>query len=151
MSYGADGTRRAAVFAGIDPWSNEFMVWAHQQMLDSQALIFRYGVQHLFSPLIVPNNLKEAHYYRDQLFRQIEPALTRPEALAQHRALGIRVRLLGGEQVPEVRATAEKLDALTGANGSQTPLLPLLGRWWKGINGWGWASCAVRISLVICG
>lgn len=120
MSYGAGGTRRAGVFAGIEPWSNEFMIWAHQQMLDSQALIFRYGIQHLFSPLIIPNNLKEVHHYRDQLFRQVEPVLTRPEAIAQYQALGIRVRILGGEQVPEVQKTAEKLDALTGSNGNQT-------------------------------
>lgn len=120
MSYGAGGTRRAAVFAGIEPWSSEFMVWAHERMLDSQALIFRYGVQHLFSPLIVPNNLKEAHHQRDQLFRQIEPVLTRPAAVVRYQALGIRVRLLGGEQVPEVQQTAEKLDSLTAANGPQT-------------------------------
>ncbi len=120
MSYGAGGTRRAAVFAGIEPWSNDFMVWAHERMLDSQALIFQYGIQHLFSPLIVPNNLKEVHHQRHQLFRQIEPVLTRPEAIARYQTLGIRVRLLGGEQVPEVRETAEKLHRLTAANGKQT-------------------------------
>lgn len=120
MSYGAGGTRRAAVFAGIEPWSSEFMVWAHERMLDSQALLFQYGVQHLFSPLIVPNNLKESHRHREQLFRQIEPVLTRPEVVARYQALGIRVRLLGGEQVPEVKATAEKLYALTANNGKQT-------------------------------
>lgn len=119
MSYGVGGTRRAGVFAGIEPWSNEFMVWAHQQTLDSQALIFQYGIQHLLSPLLVPNNAKEVHRYRDQLFHQIEPVLTRPEAVAQYQALGIRVRLLGGERVPEIRAAAEKLHALTAANGHQ--------------------------------
>jgi hypothetical protein len=120
MSYGAGGTRRAAVFAGIEPWSNEFMVWAHERMLTSQALIFQYGVQHLFSPLIVPNNLKEVHRHQAQLFRQIEPVLTRPEAVSRYQALGIRVRLLGGEQVPAIRAIAEKLHALTATNGTQT-------------------------------
>ncbi|MBX3014861.1 MAG: hypothetical protein KF832_25295 [Caldilineaceae bacterium] len=120
VAYGAGGTRRAAVFAGIEPWSSEFMIWAHERMLDSQALLFQYGVQHVFSPLIVPNNVKEVHRHRDQLFRQIEPVLAHPAALARYRALGIRVRLLGGEQVPAVQATAEKLDALTAANGKQT-------------------------------
>jgi hypothetical protein len=96
------------------------MRWARERLLNRLALIFRHGVQNIFAPFLSPNNVQEVHRQRAQLFRQIQPVLAGSEALAWYRQLGLRVRLIGGEGIPEIKATAEILQTTTATTGGQT-------------------------------
>lgn len=120
LLYCPGGTRRAAVLEGIEPWSMDFMHWARERLLSRLALLFQYGVSNIIAPFITPNNVREVHHQRDQLFRQVQPMLAGPEAMACYRELGIRVRLLGGDHTPEIKATAELLKAATAPHSRQT-------------------------------
>ncbi|MBX3013645.1 MAG: hypothetical protein KF832_19145 [Caldilineaceae bacterium] len=113
LLYCPGGTRRAAVLEGIEPWSKAFMQWARERLLNRLTLLFQHGIHHVVAPFITPNNVQEVHRHRDQLFRQVEPMLAGPEALACYQALDLRVRLLGGDHIPEIRATAARLQAMT--------------------------------------
>ncbi|MCX6049801.1 MAG: hypothetical protein NT075_32275 [Chloroflexi bacterium] len=118
--YGVGGTRRHAVFAGLEPWSDEFIHWARASTVSCTDLIFRHGVRNLITLPFVPSNFKEVNRYRDQLIERVQWGIAGPEALADYKRLGWRVRLLGAESVPELKETDEKLRAATPAQSQHT-------------------------------
>ncbi|MFN8443589.1 MAG: hypothetical protein U0175_22615 [Caldilineaceae bacterium] len=120
MIYAPGGTRRQAVFNGIEPWSEEYMAWALDRMIGCSTIIFEHGVKHLFTPLFISTNFKEVNRHRDNVFRGIHKFLTNNHILSEYERLGWRVRLIGAESVPELSETAEKLRASTLSESSRT-------------------------------
>jgi len=118
--YGVGGTRRQAAFEGIEPWSDEYVQWARAKTMNSADLFFRHGVRNLIVIALTPGNLKEVDRYRAQLFERAKWVIAGEEALADYQRLGWRVRLIGTESVPELRATAEFLHEATAAQSMHT-------------------------------
>lgn len=111
--FAPGGTRRAAALAGISMQSDDYARWSRERMIECAGLLFRFGVRHLFMNIVRPPQLAEVGRYRERLFDWLEWGLAGPEALADYRRLGWRVRLVGVEEIPELHAAADRLVAAT--------------------------------------
>jgi len=113
MVYGVGGTRRQATFEGIEPWSDAYVRWARMGTIRQAELIFRHGVRNLLLIALTPGNFKEVSRYQDQLLDRAKWVIAGDESLADYVRLGWRVRLLGAENVSELRPTADLLRKAT--------------------------------------
>jgi hypothetical protein len=120
MIYAPGGTRRQAVFQGIEPWSDDFISWARDNLFKSSELIFSYGVKHLILPFITPGNLQEVNRYREVLVERAQWVLSGFESQTDYRRLGWRVRLLGSESLPELRVATRYFIENTPAQSMHT-------------------------------
>jgi hypothetical protein len=120
MVYGVGGTRRHAIFANIEPLSNNYMQWARSRTIDSAELIFRHGVRNLLMVAIVPGNLKEVNLQQDRITESARWVIAGTESLADYKRLGWRVRLIGTESMPELSKSQETLLAITPTQSKQT-------------------------------
>lgn len=120
MIYAPGGTRRQAVFEGIEPWSDDYMQWIRPHFFRCGELIFHCGVTHLIMPFITPGNLQEVNRYRNQLLEKAKWALGGLESQADYKRLGWRVRLLGSESLPELKVVAEYLVENTPSKSEHT-------------------------------
>lgn len=123
MAYAPGGTRRQATFNGLSPWSDAYFRWARQATIACFDLIFQNGVRHLFSPTLTPGNFAEANAYRPRLLQWVEWGIAGPEALHNYARHGWRVRLIGGEHVPELQNAAARLI-------TDTPVTSAHTLWW---------------------
>ena len=114
MILGTGGTRRRAVLEGISPHSDTYTQWTRQQMVQCIDLIFQHGVQHVFAAMLVRGHAQEiTSGYRDKLIEWTAWGTAGPEAIADYRRLGWRVRLLGSESWPDLAPVADQLRAET--------------------------------------
>lgn len=120
MIYGAGGTRRHAVFNGIEPWSEEFVYWMRDVMLSRIDLIFRHGVQNVFVTALTSDNFREVNRYQTQLLERAKWFIAGPESMADYARLGWRVRLIGTENITELRETTERLQTTTPTQSEHT-------------------------------
>lgn len=118
--YGAGGTRRRAVFEGVEPWSDEFVNWARTRILSCIDLIFRHGVRNLFVTTLTPDNFREVNRYQAQLLERTHWFIAGDETLIDYKQYGWRVRLVGAENVPLLKDTAEYLRTVTPTVGTHT-------------------------------
>jgi len=120
LVYGAGGTRRRAVFEGIEPWSDAFVHWARTGILSRIELLFRHGVQNVIVTLLTPDNFREVNQYREQLLTRAQWVVAGPESLTDYERSGWRVRLLGADDLPELDATPMLLRRSTPTQGGHT-------------------------------
>lgn len=120
MIYSPGGTRRQAAFAGIEPWSDEYLHWGRERAITCFDLIFRHGVRYLITLLLTPDTMREIGGRRDQIAQWTNWVLAGPESLADYARLGWRVRLLGADNLPELKATAERLEQATPTQSDHT-------------------------------
>jgi hypothetical protein len=113
MFLAPGGTRREAVLAGISPESEEYPRWSCARKIDCVRLLFGLGVRHLFLTALRYSPLSEVGRYRDRLIDWTAWGIAGPEALEDYARLGWRVRLVGAENVPELKSTAEQLVTAT--------------------------------------
>lgn len=118
--FAVGGTRRSAVLAGVSPQSDDYASYSRARMVACFDLFFQLGVRHLFTSLLRPGQLAEAGPYRDRLMDWLIWGAAGPEAMADYQQRGWRVRLVGGEGMPELQAAAERLRAATPATWEQT-------------------------------
>ncbi len=119
LIYSNGGSRRAAALAGKS--KSEYPQWSLSQMQRVIRLVFDYDVQHLFIPMLMPNQLSETTPgYRENLERWVDRGLAGPETLAQWQSHGWRVRLLGTESLPFLQPTAQRLSAQTAQQSRHT-------------------------------
>jgi hypothetical protein len=118
---GAGGTRRSAVLAGIEPQSDEYVAWTREQMMNCLSLIFRHGVKHIFSPLLVHSHQHEVTPgYSDHVVNWIREGLAGESPMDDYVRLGWRVRLIGAESWQGLEGTADKLISCTEHNPGPT-------------------------------
>jgi len=115
MIYATGGTRRAVALSGLS-LEKDYAKWTQMQMLDSFALIFRFGVRHLIAPAGRPQIFAERGLYRDRVFEWFRLGLTGCEALDFYQAANWRVRLVvAGDRIPELADIAATLEQATSA------------------------------------
>lgn len=111
--YATGGTRRALALAGLS-LKDSYVKWSHSRALESLALIFRMGAQHLIAPAGRPQILAEHGLYRDNFFTWMKMGLTCSESLEFYQASNWRVRLVvAGDPVPELVEIATILEQAT--------------------------------------
>jgi len=118
--YGAGGTRRRAVFENIEPWSDEFIHWAREQIFSRIELLFQHGIRNLFITTLTPDNFREVNRYQDQLIERTDWFIAGPKSLEDYACRGWRVRLIGAESIPVLNMTATRLCATTPAQSPHT-------------------------------
>jgi hypothetical protein len=111
--YGAGGTRRRAVFEGIEPWSDEFVKWARVRIFSRINMLFRHGIQNLFVTTLTPDNFREVNRYQEQLLERTHWFIAGAESLADYECWNWRVRLVGAENLPVLSNTAQYLHMAT--------------------------------------
>lgn len=133
--YTPGGTRRAAALAGIKPGSEEYVVWSRRQVITRFELFFRMGVKHLFINSLTPSQMAEVGPYRERVIAWTIEGLVGSEALEDYARLGWRVRIFGGEQIPELQEADAQLQAAAPANWKHT-------LWWcvTASSGWYWSA-----------
>ena len=110
LIFAAGGTRRGAALAGISPDGDEYARWSRQRMMSCFDLVFRHGVQHIFTFAIVDSQFQEVtEGYREKLIEWVDWGLAGPNALSEYAELGWRVRLLGTEGIQPLQETAKRL------------------------------------------
>ncbi len=120
MVYAPGGTRRQAVFQGIEPWSDDFIHWVRNQLFKYSELIFHHGIKNLILPFITPGNLQEVNRYRGQLLERAKWALSGLESQSDYKRLGWRVRLLGSKSLPELQVVDDYLSTSTAQQSKYT-------------------------------
>ncbi|QRN94406.1 hypothetical protein JRI60_35475 [Archangium violaceum] len=120
MVVAPGGTRRAAAMAGIDTNSDTYVRWSFDCMISQFEMMFRHGVQHLFTGAITPNQWSEVGSYRHKLVGWVVESLMGEESLAAYNRHGWRVRLAGWQAIPELEEAAAKLEERTARSGSHT-------------------------------
>jgi hypothetical protein len=120
MVIAPGGTRRAAALAGIDPNGHAYVRWSFEQMTAQFDMMFRHGVQHLFTGAITPNQWKEVGKYRDHLLGWVKEYLMGEFALETYIRHGWRVRLTGWQAIPELEEVAALLAEKTPKQSART-------------------------------
>lgn len=116
---GVGGTRRRAVLAGLSLRSDEYAAWTREQMIACLDILFRHGVQHIFTtPLIQAQWHEVTQGYREKLLAWIDWGIAGPEALADYAHRGWQIRLCGTAKLPELHAASLRLEESTGSRGS---------------------------------
>ncbi|MDX1687506.1 MAG: hypothetical protein R3248_05945 [Candidatus Promineifilaceae bacterium] len=114
LIFAAGGTRRGAALAGVSPQSDDYARWSRERMMSCFDLIFRHGVQHIFTFAIVNSQFEEVtEGYREKLISWVDWGLAGPEALREYDDLGWRVRLLGTDGIQPLQETARRLEGAT--------------------------------------
>jgi hypothetical protein len=113
MIYSPGGSRRQAQFEGIEPWGDEYFQWARKRAIACCDLIFRHGVRYLIMLLLSPDNIREINSRGTKIASQIASSIAGSDSLTDYTRLGWRVRLLGIDSLPELKATAQRLQQAT--------------------------------------
>lgn len=113
------GTRRRAVLEGILPTSDEYAEFTRGQMITCLEMLFRHGVEHIFTTILAESNHAEVtDTYRTKLVEWVTWGLAGPEAIEDYKRFGWRVRLVGTESWKELEPVAQALRHETpGAEG----------------------------------
>lgn len=121
MVYAPGGTRRSAVFHGIKPWTPEYVEWGWLETLRCVDLIFRFGVEHVFLPLIMSGHVREYGGDATHLMQMLTRFLTNAKMLDKVAEFGWRVRLVNFDDLPDLERASRAFEAAT-SDGSQQVL-----------------------------
>jgi hypothetical protein len=138
LIYTPGGTRRRAALAGISIKSPEYARWTLERAVACFDLVFRHGVQHIFTLALASTAFRETGPQRERSIAWAAQFLGSPEILAEYARRGWRVRLLGAEAVPEFRAVAARLEAETARQSRHTlwwSLVPDTATFWTQLLG----------------
>ena len=111
--FSAGGTHRSAALAGLSTDGFAYVQFARAQMIETFDLLFRYGVKHIFTPVSTHVNFGESGMYQTRLLQRVANGVADDDALAVYRQKGWRVRLVGGEDVPELQTAVSRLQQAT--------------------------------------
>lgn len=106
---GIGGTRRAASLAGIDPNSDAYAAWIWHQQTQFLAHVSHLGFKHICLTAIRPSQLGETGRYRERLLDWATTSFIGPDALADYAQQQWRIRLVGGQDIPELHHIATTL------------------------------------------
>ncbi|RRR74935.1 MAG: hypothetical protein EI684_05910 [Candidatus Viridilinea halotolerans] len=120
LIYAPGGTRRNAVLAGIEPTSDAYASWSHQQMLHGLQVIFAHGVRHCFAVILRPAQVAERGRYRERLFSWLAEELVGERAMKMYAASDWRVRMVGAVEIPALAAAAAQLHQINASPSAPT-------------------------------
>ncbi len=117
--YAPGGTRRAATLAGV-AIDDGYIEWVRPQLIESLAVFFRVGVQHLIVPSIGPRNLLEGGTYGQRVVQWIADLLAGSAMVAEYQKRGWQARMLAPASLPSLCETAARLQQQTQHSGAPT-------------------------------
>lgn len=120
LFYAPGGSRRSAVFHGIQPWTSAYFEWGFTETLKCVRTIFEHGVRHIFLPLYMSGHIREYEGSDRHLVQLVLDYIANSDRVAEYRAQGWRVRLLNVGGAPVLAEAAQALAHATGDSGTQT-------------------------------
>jgi hypothetical protein len=134
MVYAPGGTRRSAMFAGVEPWSTEYVHLGHEGITKCIDLVFRHGVEHVFTPAIMAGHAREVGAIEQTLFKTMSSFLADPHLLALVREYGWRMRIAPSAYADVLRPLSESIERDTASDGTRTwwlTVTPSIESWWS--------------------
>lgn len=128
VCFAPGGTRRHAVLEGVPLGDQAYVRWSQGRIFDCIGRLFDLGVRHIIVNVLRSSQLAEVGAYREQLFDRIADGLAGDEALSTYAQRGWRARLIGGESMPELTTTADRLREATAGHSVGTV-------WWYACAG----------------
>ena len=136
MVYAPGGTRRSATFAGIVPWSAEHVRESQNRFVECLDVIFRYGVEHVFSPMIMVGHAKEVDDIERQLIVRVGEFAADPYLQDMVRRRGWQIKLAPSAFSQALEPYAEELRVRAPANAAHTwwmTITPTYEGWWDNL------------------
>jgi len=126
MVYAPGGTRRSAAFLGIEPWSKAYLRIMQDGFVACLEVIFRYGVQHVFTPMIMLGHTHEVKDIKQELIDAVGKFATDPRLLHIASDQGWRVKLAPSAYATELQPYIDCLNRNSPGEVTRT--------WWMGIT-----------------
>jgi hypothetical protein len=134
MVYAPGGTRRSAMFAGIEPWSAEYIRLGEDGITASLNIIFRHGIQHVFTPAVMVGHVNEVDDVERQLIKQMGAFITDSYLLDLVRKYDCRLRIVPSAYSDVLRPVSEYLLSNSQSDASRTwwlTITPSYDSWWS--------------------
>lgn len=153
MVYAPGGTRRSATFAGIEPWSAAHVRETQKRFVDCLDVIFRYGVAHVFTPMIMVGHLMEATGSEQHLMLRMGEFATDPyllDMVAEHKW---RIKLAPSGFNDVLQPYIDCLDRLAPTTVTHTwwlTVTPSYESWWSSLIAAAKSDCVGTRSDAIC-
>ena len=114
LILGAGGTRRRSELMSKRDTNWSYLTSTRDEMFRFIELLFSFGVQHIFVPVIVDGNFNEVTPgYKEMLFNAINQQLAGDDSLHWYQEQEIQARLVGSEMIDELSHVAAKLMSMT--------------------------------------
>jgi hypothetical protein len=136
MVYAPGGTRRSATFAGIEPWSAAHVRESQNRFVDCLEVIFRYGVEHVFSPMIMVGHVNEVEDVERQLIVRVGEFATDPYLLDMIGARGWQIKLAPSAYSQVLDPYVAALQAHASGKAAHTwwmTITPSYDSWWADV------------------
>ncbi len=136
MVYAPGGTRRSATFAGIVPWSAEYIRLGEDSITACLDIIFRHGVQHVFTPAVMLGHANEVDDIEGQLIKQMGAFISDPYMLNLMHKYGWRLRIAPSAYAEILRPICEYLERNTPHDAARTwwlTITPSYESWWSAL------------------
>jgi hypothetical protein len=134
--YAPGGTRRSAMFAGVKPWSQEYLRRGEDGVAACLDIIFRHGVQHVFMPAVMVGHANEVDDVEQQLIKQMSALIGDPYLLNLVNKNGWRLRIAPSAYTEVLRPLGEYLESNSPSDASRTwwlTITPSYDSWWSTI------------------
>jgi hypothetical protein len=134
MVYAPGGTRRSASFRGIEPWSDNYIRVMQDGFATCLDVIFRYGVEHVFTPMVMLGHANEVDDVERQLIVRTGEFATDAHLLRITREHGWRVMLAPSDYSNVLQPYIECLQQNSPDNATRTwwmTITPSYDSWWS--------------------
>lgn len=134
MVYAPGGTRRSATFAGVEPWSEEYLHRGEDGVTACLDIIFQHGVQHVFMPAVMVGHANEVDDIEQQLIKQMSAFIGDPYLLNLTNKYGWRLRIAPSAYSEVLRPLCEYLESNSPSSASRTwwlTITPSYDSWWS--------------------
>jgi hypothetical protein len=138
MVYAPGGTRRSATFAGVEPWSAEYIRLGQDKVTACLEVLFRYGVQNVFMPIIIAGHVNEVEDIEQQLLLPIGGFVTDPYLLQMVGEHGWRIKLAPCAYTHVLQPYIQRLQEYSSEDAKQTwwmTVTPSYESWWSSLIG----------------
>jgi hypothetical protein len=131
--YAPGGTRRSATISGVEPWSEAYMYAGQDGITACLDVIFRYGVEHVFTPMIMFGHANEVDDIEQELIIPMGRFVTHERLLGLFREYGWRVRIAPSAYQETLQPFIEILERETAQDAKHTwwmTFTPTFDSWW---------------------
>ncbi|MCA9242228.1 MAG: hypothetical protein KDA37_18580 [Planctomycetales bacterium] len=136
MVYAPGGTRRRSVFDGVEPWSVEYVQRSYTDMVACLDVIFRYGVEHVFTPALMASHAGEVDDVEQQLMIPVARFVTDDHLIALCHDRGWRVRIVPSAYHEVLQPYLVRWEEKAPQNAKHTwwmTLTPSYESWWSNL------------------
>lgn len=134
MLFAPGGTRRSAAFAGVKAWSDSYLRLGQDGITRCLDVIFRHGVEHVFTPSIMVGHANEVEDIEQQLIMPMGRFVTDTRLLTICREHGWRMKIAPSTYNDILQPFMDILDENAPENARHTwwmTFTPSYESWWS--------------------